>query len=236
MTVSVPHAAVTGEVRTISATGAAKGVKPEAFDLVPAGPLKPLARWYGSNAVKFSEAKSWEPIFNYLVEHLSLFWLGEDTDEATGLPHTISVAAAALELLRRDARMGTEESEDSEDYTPLTVIPWRGNTPPPARYDLIPAEQLVTLARHYGAGAAKYAKHNWAAGSEWGKLYAAMSRHLWAARGGEHIDAETGSPHMVAVAWHAVTLSEFSVTHPELDDRPVRGTQRTNMDEEKDVD
>lgn len=215
-----------GEVRTVSATGAAKGVKPEAFDLVPTGPLELLARWYGSNVVSFSESASWEPVFNYLEEHLNLFWLGEDTDEASGLPHLVAVAAAAFELLNRDVRFDTE---DSDEYTPLTVRMWTHSSPPPMRFDRIPAQPLFTLARHYGAGAAKYAAHNWAAGYEWSKPYAALKRHLWTARNGEHIDAETGSPHLVAVAWHALTMCEFYVTHPEMDDRPVRGTQLTNM-------
>src|SRR5690606_41878165 len=64
---------------------------------LPTGPLELLARWYGSNVVSFSESASWEPIFNYLEEHLNLFWLGEDTDEASGLPHLVAVAAARSE-------------------------------------------------------------------------------------------------------------------------------------------
>lgn len=215
-----------GEVRTVSTTGAAKGVKPEAFDLIPSGPLELLAQWYGAGSVNFGETASWEPIFNYVEYHLNRFWLGEDTDPATGLPHLVCGAAGALELLNREV---TLQERVTGGYTPLTVHNTALHAPHYSRYDLIPAAPLFALARHYGAGAAKYAAHNWAAGYEWSKPYAAMKRHLWTVRNGEYIDEETGSPHMVAVAWHCLTMVEFYTTHPEFDDRPVRGTQLTNM-------
>jgi len=89
-----------------------------------------------------------------------------------------------------------------------------------ARYDLIPAEPLRLIAEHFGRGAAKYDDHQWRRGYEWSKSFAALNRHLWAFWNGEDIDAETGSPHMAAVAWHALALLEFMVEFPEHDDRP----------------
>lgn len=87
------------------------------------------------------------------------------------------------------------------------------------RYDLLPAGALAAVARHYGVGAAKYADHNWRRGYEWSKSYAAMQRHAQAFWGGEDIDAETGSPHMAAVAFHALALLTFADEHPSYDDR-----------------
>lgn len=89
------------------------------------------------------------------------------------------------------------------------------------RYDLIPDIPLRMLARHYGIGAQKYAERNWERGYEWSKSFAALNRHLWSFWGGEDIDAETSMPHMIAVAWHALALVEFCITHPEFDDRPT---------------
>lgn len=89
-----------------------------------------------------------------------------------------------------------------------------------ARYDLIPAGPLRLLAEHFGRGARKYEDRNWERGYAWSLTFAALNRHLWAWWGGEDIDAETGSPHLAAVAWHAFALLEFAETHPELDDRP----------------
>ena len=89
------------------------------------------------------------------------------------------------------------------------------------RFDLIPDIPLRMLAWHYGVGAQKYAERNWELGYEWSKSFAALNRHLWAFWGGEDIDSETSMPHMIAVAWHALALVEFSITHPEFDDRPT---------------
>jgi hypothetical protein len=87
------------------------------------------------------------------------------------------------------------------------------------RHDLIPPEALAKLARHYGIGARKYADHNWRKGYEWSKSYAALQRHAQAFWSGEDIDAETGSPHMAAVAFHAFALLVFMDEHREFDDR-----------------
>lgn len=87
------------------------------------------------------------------------------------------------------------------------------------RYDLIPAGPLKLLAEHYGRGAKKYEERNWEKGYKWSLSFAAMMRHAWAFWRGEDIDAETGSPHLVAVAWHAFCLLEFAQRHPKMDDR-----------------
>ncbi|MCW2132908.1 dATP/dGTP diphosphohydrolase domain-containing protein [Arthrobacter sp. VKM Ac-2550] len=87
------------------------------------------------------------------------------------------------------------------------------------RYDLIPTGALAAVARHYGIGARKYAAHNWRRGYEWSKSYAALQRHLNAFWGGEDIDEETQSPHMAAVAFHALTLLTFMEEQRDFDDR-----------------
>lgn len=88
-----------------------------------------------------------------------------------------------------------------------------------ARFDLIPARPLELLAEHYGRGSKKYEDRNWERGYKWSLSFAAMMRHAWAFWRGEDIDPETGSPHMVAVAWHAFALIEFALCHPRMDDR-----------------
>lgn len=89
-----------------------------------------------------------------------------------------------------------------------------------ARFDLIPAGPLWELAEHNGKGARKYADRNWERGYKWSLSYAALQRHLNQFWGGEDIDQETGSKHLVSAAWHCLALAEFMRTHPELDDRP----------------
>lgn len=78
---------------------------------------------------------------------------------------------------------------------------------------------LTALAEHYGVGAEKYDDNQWRKGYEWSKSYAALQRHLTAWWGGEDIDAETGSSHLAAVAWHSFTLLTFIREQPDFDDR-----------------
>ena len=90
-----------------------------------------------------------------------------------------------------------------------------------ARMDLIPPIPEWLLGEHYGAGAEKYGEaRNWEKGTAWSLNYAAARRHLLQFWAGEDIDAETGSLHVIAAAWHLFALAEFYTTHPELDDRP----------------
>lgn len=89
------------------------------------------------------------------------------------------------------------------------------------RFDLLPWEAIAKVARHYGKGAEKYEAHNWRRGYEWSKSYAALMRHLTAFWSGEDIDEETGSPHMAAVVFHALTLLTFMDEQRDFDDRYV---------------
>ena len=89
----------------------------------------------------------------------------------------------------------------------------------PARFDLIPVRPLTMLAEHFGRGAQKYEARNWEKGYAWSKSYAALQRHLNQFWGGEDIDPETGTPHVICAAWHCFALAEYMTTHPEKDDR-----------------
>lgn len=89
----------------------------------------------------------------------------------------------------------------------------------PEKFSLIPTQALAKVAEHYGVGAEKYAAHQWRQGYEWSKSYDALQRHANAFWGGEDNDSETGTPHMAAVAFHALTLLTFMDEHPNHDDR-----------------
>lgn len=89
------------------------------------------------------------------------------------------------------------------------------------RYDLIPRSTLHAAATVLTFGAKKYAARNWEKGIAWGRVFAALMRHMWAWWSGECKDPETGYSHL----WHAqcclTFLIEYETTHPELDDRPT---------------
>lgn len=89
----------------------------------------------------------------------------------------------------------------------------------PEKFSLIPTQALAKVAEHYGVGAEKYAAHQWRQGYEWSKSYDALQRHANAFWAGEDNDPETKTPHMAAVAFHALTLLTFMDEHPNHDDR-----------------
>ena len=80
-----------------------------------------------------------------------------------------------------------------------------------ARFSLIPPDALWELALHYGRGARKYADRNWEKGYKWSLSVDALERHLTQFKMGEWLDEETGTPHIIAVAWHAFALFVFKV-------------------------
>lgn len=87
-----------------------------------------------------------------------------------------------------------------------------------ARFSLIPSEFLWALAEHYGIGARKYADRNWERGYRWSLSVDALERHLHQWKQGEWKDQETGSPHLIAVAWHACALFIFGLRKLGTDD------------------
>ena len=87
------------------------------------------------------------------------------------------------------------------------------------RFDLIPPGPLMELAMVYTVGAQKYSDRNWEKGMAWGRVFAAVMRHLWKWWHGEKVDPEDGLSHLAHAAWGLFALMEYGNTHPELDDR-----------------
>ena len=77
------------------------------------------------------------------------------------------------------------------------------------RYDLIPPEALAGLAAVFTMGAKKYDDRNWEKGIAYGRLYAALLRHLEAWRRGEDRDTENGQHHLDSVVWNAAALRAY---------------------------
>lgn len=77
------------------------------------------------------------------------------------------------------------------------------------RYDLIPPEIEEAVAKVLTFGASKYGDRNWEMGMSWGRVYAAMRRHMAAWWAGEDKDAETGMPH----TWHAACCIAFLISY-----------------------
>ncbi len=89
------------------------------------------------------------------------------------------------------------------------------------RYDLIPPEILESLADVLTFGANKYGTRNWENGMSWGRVFAALQRHIWAWHKGEKEDPETGRSHLD----HAACCIAFLIAYEKrqmigFDDRP----------------
>lgn len=106
-----------------------------------------------------------------------------------------------------------------------------------ARYDLLPPELLEATAIVLTFGANKYGDRNWEKGMSWGRVFAALMRHMWAWWGGRgpttanflfgEIDGETGYSHL----WHASCCISFLIAYEQrqigTDDRQVQATPET---------
>ena len=112
------------EVMTESSSGGKKGVKIEAFDLIPIGPLTELSRVYGRGAEKYAR-RNWEKGYEFsksyaaLMRHLTQFWNGEDFDQETKVRHLASVAFHAFALLQYSMNDKYKEFDDRPESTKL---------------------------------------------------------------------------------------------------------------------
>jgi hypothetical protein len=91
------------------------------------------------------------------------------------------------------------------------------------RLDLVPPELVFAVGRVLSFGAAKYEPRNWERGMSWGRVFAALMRHLWAWWGCKgpathsflfsDLDDETEYSHL----WHAACCLSFLIAYEERD-------------------
>ena len=104
-----------GEVRTTSATGGEKGVKPERLDLIPPGFLEELGRVYGEGAKKYSDVNylfgyEWRKSIGAGLRHWMRFLQGEDIDPETGCHHLAHAAWHCATLITYQTEgLGTDD-------------------------------------------------------------------------------------------------------------------------------
>ena len=81
---------------------------------------------------------------------------------------------------------------------------------------------LLALGRVAGKGTRKYDKYNYLRGFDYSLSANALLRHFLAFWSGEDVDPESGEPHAVHTAWHALCLASFVLRNIGNDDRPPR--------------
>ncbi len=90
------------------------------------------------------------------------------------------------------------------------------------RFDLIPPELLIELARVYTEGAKKYADRNWERGMSWSKCIACLDRHWIKWRAGLTYDngpKGINTHHLANVIWNAAALMIYQIRGVGVDDR-----------------
>lgn len=90
------------------------------------------------------------------------------------------------------------------------------------RFDLIPPEVELEVARVFAYGAAKYSPDNFRLGTEWLRYLAAARRHMGAWHLGEDIDAESGMPHLAHAIASLSMLFTLQLTGSGTDNRPKK--------------
>lgn len=88
------------------------------------------------------------------------------------------------------------------------------------RLELIPPELITEVGKILTFGAVKYSERNWELGMDWGRVYGALQRHLWAWWVGEDTDPETGESHLAHAACCIAFLIAYEQRGVGNDDRP----------------
>ncbi len=87
------------------------------------------------------------------------------------------------------------------------------------RFDLIPFAAVGEIADVLAYGAEKYSANNWCRGTEWGRYFAALCRHVFAWWRGEDKDPETGLSHLAHAGCCLLFLMEYQRNAWGTDDR-----------------
>ncbi len=95
------------------------------------------------------------------------------------------------------------------------------------RWDLLPYQAVREIVRVFTFGCNKYGDRNWEAGFNYGRVFAALQRHLAAWWSGEDCDEESGIHHLAHAGCNVLFLLFFVLTGRGEDDRPGSNKGKT---------
>ena len=96
------------------------------------------------------------------------------------------------------------------------------------RLDLLPGDALWEVGRVYTMGAGKYEDRNWEGGIAYGRVFAALLRHLWRWWCGETYDLQDRQHHLSSVIWAGLALLHYDLNpakYQTFDNRPKDHTR-----------
>jgi len=106
---------------------------------------------------------------------------------------------------------------DSGDRTEFDTGAVRDMHSGKGRCDLLPMCVLLRLAKHYEAGALKYADRNWEKGIPTHSFADLALWHMF-----KYLDGQNDEDHLIAAIWNLCGLAWTEEKHPELQDIPSR--------------
>lgn len=113
--------------------------------------------------------------------------------------------------------------KDSGERSTYSSGAQRDNSVGKGRFDLIPFQALMRLARHYEAGAIKYSDRNWEKGMDVSRYADAAMRHLI-----KYIAGWNDEDHLAAVAWNVFSIMHHEHKLPEFQNLPDWKDRKSN--------
>ncbi|SRR5258706_6722848 len=113
-----------------------------------------------------------------------------------------------------------KDSGERSSYSSGAV---RDNSEGKGRFDLIPYQGMIRLARHYEAGAKKYSDRNWEKGMNISRYVDAALRHLF-----KYVAGWNDEDHLAAVAWNVFSIMHHEHSLPEFQDLPIWKDRKSN--------
>lgn len=105
-----------------------------------------------------------------------------------------------------------KDSGERSEYESGAV---RDNSLGKGRFDLIPFQAMMRLAKHYEAGSLKYSPRNWEKGMNISRYCDAALRHMF-----KYIAGFNDEDHLAAVAWNVFAIMHHEAKLHQYQDLP----------------
>ena len=117
-----------------------------------------------------------------------------------------------VDLLKEAFNYELKDSGERQEYTTGAV---RDNSVGKGRFDLIPFQALMRLAKHYENGARKYSDRNWEKGMDISRYVDAAIRHLI-----KYSNGWNDEDHLAAAMWNCASIMHHEAELPEMQNLP----------------